>query len=191
MHGPGFEPEKTKLDLMYEALLAFLDIKRDQRPQDYMALIPYHTTATLCCRLLNVGEGYDTIAAAIKKARRIPGNGTQITSGLQIALKLIRDLQRYGAGDSGEETITRILGYSDGEDQAKCAALRNAERLKELGVLIYTLGIGSAPENLDEKFLRQIASEIDGVAQYRFLGQGDVIRQTFSSLATGMLVFEG
>ena len=70
------------------------------------------------------------------------------------------------------------------------SALRLAERLKSAGVLIETFGVGIDPSDVDESFLRGIATVENGFAHYRFLGDGAAVRETFASLATGMLTVE-
>ena len=190
MAGHGFEPGKTKIGLMYEASVSFLNTKLAQRPQDKVAVVTFDAKGQERCGLLNVATYYSRILAAMEKASVISGGGTCIQSALRIALKLVEG-SRWLHPAGSAEVITRVLSYSDGEDQSKAEALRYASQLKELGVVIWTFGIGERRTCVDERFLRSIATETDGVKNYRFLGDGDAIRQTFTKLATGMLVFEG
>lgn len=183
MNGKGFEPNKSKRDLMYEASLAALAIKRDQRPLDRLAVIAYGTTAKIFCGLENVVDGYEPLCCALKKAKDMCGGGTRMAGGLRIALDLI-DERDLGLSDVYKPIVTRLICYSDGHDEKTAPALECAGFLKERGVIILSFGVAQTRQEVDEQFLRQIATTPD---HYRFLGDGDEIRRTFARIATGML----
>ena len=187
MDEDGFEPKKTKRDHMHEATEDYLEIKRLQRPQDYVAIIGYSHRATLCCGLSNVYEQYPEIRDALAKLKTLSGYGTRI----QPALKKVLDLVRCEDWVHADGVLVRVLAYSDGQDQSQPGALRLADELKSMGVMIECFGIARNRTEVDEAFLRQVASETDGFVHYRFLGDGELVRRTFTKLATGTLVFEG
>ncbi len=187
MDQDGFEPKKTKRDHMHEAAEEYLEIKRQQRPRDYVAIIGYSHRATLCRGLSNVYEQYHEIRDALAKLKTLSGRGTRIQPALKTALDLVRPEDWVHA--SG--VFVRVLAYSDGQDQSQPGALRLADELKSMGVLIECFGIARNRTEVDEAFLRRVASETDGFVHYRFLGDGERVRRTFTKLATGTLVFEG
>ncbi|HQH54783.1 MAG TPA: VWA domain-containing protein, partial [Candidatus Hydrogenedentes bacterium] len=169
MDQDGFEPKKTKRDHMHEAAEEYLEIKRQQRPRDYVAIIGYSHRATLCRGLSNVYEQYHEIRDALAKLKTLSGRGTRIQPALKTALDLVRPEDWVHA--SG--VFVRVLAYSDGQDQSQPGALRLADELKSMGVLIECFGIARNRTEVDEAFLRRVASETDGFVHYRFLGDGE------------------
>jgi hypothetical protein len=119
---------------------------------------------------------------------RLPGGGTVMKTGLSKAVALVRDDLGYGLLRKG---LVRCLAYSDGFDSSDRAALRFAEKLRRYGVLIETFGVGRDPEDVDEEFLRLVASRDGSFVHYRFLGDGQSVRETFTALASGVLTFDG
>jgi len=188
MDEKSFEPTKTKRHVMHEALVSYLDIKRTHRPQDYVAIIAYETTATVCCPLLNIRCHSDQIRTALHRMEHLPVGDTSMKTGLRKVMGLVREDIGYGLLRNG---IVRCLAYSDGYDSSTWAALWCARKLRRIGVLIETFGVGRDPTEVDEGFLRGIASSEDNFVHYRFLGDGDAVRETFLALANGGLTFDG
>ena len=194
MNDTGFDPGKKKRALMHEAARDFLNIKLTNRPQDYIAVVAYHSSATLCCPFLNVGRQYHAILGALDKLNTLPSGGTRLSSGLRIVLDLINKVPRnsaHGAWNGYGPLMLRCLAYSDGHDGCRDWGIRYASQLKEQGVLIETFGIGKRPSDVDETFLKQVASGEGNFIHYCFLGDVNSVRQTFNQLATGTLTFNG
>ncbi len=183
----GFEPGRTKLDSISGACRTFVSEKRRHRPEDSVAVVAYGSQATVGCAFRNVASHFDEIDRSVAHLDRVFGGGTEMWSGLKAADRLIRRPWFFGAL---ERDTVRIIAYSDGYDQATRRALQLAEKLKSSGVLIETFGVGTHSSDVDESFLREIATVEDGFTHYRFLGDGAAMRDTFSSLATGMLTVE-
>jgi hypothetical protein len=119
---------------------------------------------------------------------RLPGGGTAMKTGLSKAVALLREDLGCGLLRKG---LVRCLAYSDGFDSSDRAALRCAEELRRCGVLIESFGVGRDPQDVDEEFLRGIASRDGSFVHYRFLGDGHAVRETFTALANGVLTFDG
>ena len=85
----------------------------------------------------------------------------------------------------------RVIAYSDGHDGAVPEGTKEAAFLKSHGILIETLGLGKAPNDVNESFLKSVCTTDDAV-HYRFLGDATSIHETFEKLGTGAtLTFEG
>ncbi|NUM55770.1 MAG: VWA domain-containing protein [Candidatus Hydrogenedentes bacterium] len=190
MDEEGFETRKNKRVLMHEATASFLELKRERRPLDYVAIVTYGCVGQLVCPLVNVVDGHRKLCDALDQTRRIRSGGTCIKEGLAIALGVCGN-SPINTNTCGLPTVTRLLAYTDGHDASMHAARDYAHRLKERGVVIETFGIARTPRAVNESFLREIATEdATGFVHYRFLGDGATISRTFSQLATGMLTFE-
>jgi hypothetical protein len=190
MKEKGFLPNSSKQQCMDQAIREHVDIRRVERPDDYIAVVAYGVKAKCCCSLVNVHDDYDTLVRGLETAARFRGWGTQIQSGLRIACDILLkpEVQRIA---TETETLFRVIGYSDGHDSEAKEALHYAEQLKQASVLIETFGIGEKPSDVDENFLRTVASESDGFTHYRFLGCADDVQNTLHQLARGtMLTFE-
>lgn len=188
MSEKSFEKRRNKRQVMGDAIRTYLDIKRAKRPQDYLAIVAYQTTARVCCAYLNIGAQYDQLLAATKDMEKLRSGGTRMESGLLRAGEITATAPHYCGA---QLPFVRILAYSDGYDSAERRAMRLAQELRDKNVLIETFGIGVSPLDVDEEFLRAIATVEDGYAHYRFLGSPDSVHETFESLAKGTLTIEG
>lgn len=182
----GFEKGSTKRGLLQDAVRAYLEVKLAMRPDDFVALAGFHHEGVLVCPFAHVEEDYEQLARALEDFGKFTGNNTRLDLGLQVARDLVF---RGGCGDHLGDIplVYRVLAYSDGYSERADAAASCAEELKRFGVIIHTFGIGKNRNEVDEKLLRTVASTINGVNLYRFLGDGAEIRKTFEDLAQGML----
>ena len=183
----SFEQGKSKLETISDAGREYLTQKKINRPGDSLALITYHTCANVVCPFTTIGHNFDELDGLMARLPKSIGGGTKLSSGLKAAAKVIRRGNPFGWRDAGP---SRILAYSDGYDYEPGAAVRVAQKLKASGVLIETFGVGIDPSDVDEAFLKEVASNEDGFVHYRFLGDAAVMRETFAALATGMLTVE-
>jgi hypothetical protein len=184
----GFDGTKSKRQLVHEALSEFLAEKLRYRPQDYEAVTAYATVGTQCCGFLNVGEQHAAIKAALDSLLFLPSGGTRLSCALHIALQLVADDMRRS---EERAVIYRVLAYSDGHDENCAEALQYAAELKSMGVLIETFGVAQTHSLVSESFLKQVATTEHAFTHYRFLGDGDTLRQTFKKLARLTLSDEG
>ena len=183
----AFEPGKSKRKTMCRAGKRFLEAKLVYRPQDFVAVIGYESTATLCCDFLNVGDDYAGIRFAFKEVKTLASGGTEMAKGLQIAHDLIR---RLHVDSHRGPNLVRVLAYTDGHDGTTRRALRIAGELKARGVLVETFGVAKSPTEVGEAFLQKVATQDEnGFIHYRFLGDAEAIHETFQSLARDSLTY--
>ena len=189
----GFEFGMTKLDLMRDAAGRFVYEKVRKHPHDTVAVIMYSYEASWCCPPLQVGTHCNKILAAIREFEELPHLGTQLWTGLDKIMKLLNEVG-YSPGSTLHDSLfpgaIRIIAYSDGHDQAQEVGIELASQLKAMGVMIETLGIGKNRESVAEDFLKKVATtELDGkTIHYRFLGDPESIKTTFTQLGEGHLV---
>lgn len=182
----AFKGHGSKLDVMSEALRTLLDWKREHRPKDEMAVIAYSNEAYTCCKFHNVVSDYSLIAHAIQMLDTIPHEGTCMAEGLQLALDLV---QQLGIPAQQRSSMIHVVAYSDGHDQAIQPALYLASDLKAMGCLVETFGIGKKPRDVNEEFLRSVATtDTDGINHYKFLGDVSEIHQAVQHIAEGSLI---
>jgi hypothetical protein len=185
MEGEAFVPGESKRVTMDQAIKSFLREKGNTRPDDSFALIAYHNEATVCCPLTRIFTGMRTIKKALVAMSKLPSGGTEIYTGLLEAEKLVE-----GMLDQPDVQL-RILAYSDGFDGGNRKALGIANKLKRAGVIIETFGVAISPSQVDEKFLRKIATtDPNGFVHYRFLGDAETIQDTFNEIAHGTLTVD-
>jgi Mg-chelatase subunit ChlD len=191
MAGTGFARGLSKIELVRDASLEFLSIKREHRPQDYVAIVAYQYTATSVCSLQPVDEGYDALEEAIRSLPDMTGGGTRLSTGLRIAKKTVRTLGLVAEAWDACDLAVRVLAYSDGRDHSVPKGVALSQKLKERGVLIETFGVAKDRSKVDESFLREVATtDQNGLCHYKFLGDAETLAETFKGLATGMLVVE-
>lgn len=181
----GFEHGSSKKQTVDKALKNHINVRHDQYPDDFLAIVGYSDEAELCCPLVNVRDDFRQLMAGLNAAKKMSG-GTCIAAGLRIARDVL--LERPSClVIPGVNVMSRVLAYSDGEDSSKAEAKRLANDLKSCGVLIETFGIGLNRRHVDEAFLKQIASKTGKFTHYRFLGDGDEVLNAFEELAHGTL----
>ncbi|MBN4046790.1 VWA domain-containing protein [bacterium AH-315-P07] len=184
MYEEAFVSGETKLETMDKAVRALVRQKKESRPYDYLALIAYHTFATRCCGLLNVGTDHHGIVRAMDGVQSLDSGGTQIYTGLEEASKIVDTIPEQA------HCQPRILAYSDGCDRSERKAIRIADRLRKLGVIIETFGVAASPSEIDS-FLKKLATtDSNGFVHYRFLGDAETINETFKEIALGTLTVD-
>lgn len=82
------------------------------------------------------------------------------------------------------KVIKRIIMLTDGEHFGDGNPIVIANKLKQRGVVIDCIGIGGTPKDVDEKLLKQIASQNpDGSIRYCFIGDQETLIRKYNSLA--------
>jgi hypothetical protein len=158
----------------------------EMRPNDDVAIIAYSNAGDICCRFLNVRTGYQELMQAVYSLDRLEHGGTYMAEGLQLALDLFTN-QRVDA----PRLFLHGAAYSDGYDHFPESALILASALRNAGCLIETFGLGITPADVNEQFLRQVATtDHDGINHYRFIGDAKDLQQAFQNIAKGSLIVE-
>ena len=189
MEEEGFEPGRNKLDLACDSSLGFLHAKRAAFPDSCLAVLHYSTDCDIGCSFLNVQRDFGMIEDAIRKMHSLPHGATQIYTGLERVTQLLTDLRVERGPIPGHQV--RVIASSDGHDGKTKLGLRKADHLKKQGVLIETVGVGRNRASVDESFLKALCTTDESGVHYRFLGDAQSVRSTFTKLATGTLTFEG
>jgi Mg-chelatase subunit ChlD len=189
MFGRGFSG-KRKIENIENATQALMQTKRESRPYDHIAFVAYHDIATILCEFLPVGLEFAQLAAIVSRLSSLDSGGTHLVCGLEAAYKIIRHSQRWPRRYELKSRAYRVIAYSDGEDFETDRGIRAAENLKALGVVIDCFGVAQEAHEVNESFLRSVATEdADGV-HYRFLGDEDTLQRTFIKIATGTLTID-
>ena len=186
MEDQGYETGKTKLMLMRAALHAFIDAKMQKGMNDPVCVIAYSDNATLCAPLLPVLDNADRLKQACTQMLALPHQGTYLVKGLQLAVEQLEQARPLWPG----RFLPRLLVYSDGADASVQPSVLIADNLKRQGVMIECLGVAKKREDVDEVFLRQIATTDETGTHYRFLGDPETLQRTFSQIAHGTLTVE-
>jgi hypothetical protein len=151
-----YDSAMPKLDAAKRAAATMALEKARLDDQDLIGLISFNAQASLVLPLSQLNTHKSEVLTAIQKLT--VGGGTDINAGLKMA----RDCFEWGTTD----VVRRIVLLTDGQGGHP---LRTADDLKNRGVVIDTIGVGSDPCNVDETLLRKVASVIDGENRYRFI----------------------
>lgn len=192
MEDPSFKPGMTRLQMLMEAGKRYLDAKRESRPRDCVALVAYSSDVSVMCGFEEVQSQYQMLASAIRQMQFLPHGGTDMSLGLQAAIKLFHEhggYDFYTRRYKGNRVLRRVIAYSDGHDQNTHAGMELAKKLKREKVLIETFGIAPSPKDVDEIFLKAIATTDEQGCHYRFLGDTDTVYNTFQHMASGTLLY--
>ncbi|MCK4401700.1 VWA domain-containing protein, partial [bacterium] len=127
----------------------------------------------LCCNT-HISTAERELMGKLKKIE--PSNGTNITSGLYKAQEIINDF--------AQDCIKRIVILTDGQGGNP---LNIAAKLKKENVVIDVIGIGGSHSEVNEPLLKKVASVVDGVLRYRFIGDRNNLVAHFTKIA-GSLV---
>lgn len=131
-------------DKIEEAKNAVIQLVRDMRDDDEIAVVRYSDDATVIQHLARVG---DVRSDVISRVRQIEaGGGTAIPLGLSTGLSAI--------GDVGANRVQRIVLVSDGLDSTRAQAESLAQRSFSKGITISSMGIGL---DFDESYMSGVA----------------------------------
>lgn len=183
-----FSVLKSKLATTIEAATMMLGLKQQYRPDDQVAIVAYSTHGTQCCHFLRAGKERVQLEGAVRSLEALPHNGTYLATGLEIALGLITHAQEQG---QSSDQMFQVVAYSDGHDAATEPAVELAHRLKDRGCLVETFGVARDRREVNEEFLRTIATtDLDGVNHYRFIGDPNELQDVFKDIVHGSLIVE-
>lgn len=125
------------------ALGAYRDLSTNTR----LAVVAFNTKAYLISEPSYV---YEKQGLEDKIGRLSHGGGTLVSSGL---LKAVSILEEMAGGKN-------IILISDGKTQAEAAAVEAAKLAQNLGIKVYTVGVGPTT---NEELMRQIAKTANGI----------------------------
>lgn len=149
---------RSRLDAAQTAAIAFVD-ERSVDPDARIAVVGFHDIALPVCPLMPASSA-STLNQAIRSLKA--DKSTNMLAGLDVAEQCL-----FCGGERQERR--EILFLTDGHNTGS-SPLPVADRLKQRGCRIYTVGIGDKPESVDEALLRQMASrDAGGRPLYRFI----------------------
>ena len=164
-----------------------------------MGIIGFSSNATLLHPPICLDKNSGSLEGALRRANG--SCGTNFTAALELAESCLcgRPIENFFTKalakifceeDATPKTPTRrngpqrIIMLTDGEHNARSLPLAAASRLKNAGVVIDCIGIGGSPADVDEKLLKQIASQNpDGSPRYCFIGDQQQLLRKYQTLA--------
>ncbi len=132
-----------------QAKRAVLELVRDMRDDDQIAVVRYSSTASVVQPLARVGDVRETLAVQIRQIEA--DGGTAIPAGLHAALGALEE--------AGRGRVRRVVLASDGLDSSRLETERVAQEAFSHGVTISSLGIGL---DFDESYMGAVAREGHG-----------------------------
>ena len=169
--------EPSRLEGVKKASLAFLESRAKRYPDDWLGIVAFDDTAEVILPLTEISRQ----SLIAQKIDELDIRGfTSIGAGLNMAKEVLKSARRGSA--------KRVIVYTDGDENSDPPAPPIAEKLKKNGVVIFTIGIGGSPDDVNEDLLKRIASVIDGKPAYRFIGDADSMVKHYRQLAETRLI---
>lgn len=147
-------------DKIDQARQSVLDLIRDMRDDDQIAVVRYSDDAEVLQPLARVGDVRSELNARIR--RLVAEGGTAIPRGLSSGLRALEDATRG--------RVKRVVLISDGLDSSRLEAERLAQVSFGKGVTISALGIGL---DFDESYMSSVARA--GHGHYGFVKDGGAL----------------
>ncbi|MFA5858410.1 MAG: vWA domain-containing protein [Elusimicrobiota bacterium] len=161
------------------AAIEFVDKKLEIDKNDEIGLVWFSSKAAIEVPLLTVGDNYRTIVDGIN--RLSPTFSTNMVAGLEMAGSVLGLPWGTLYGDE------RIILLSDGAHTDSGNPVTHANMLKQLGVIIDCIGIGTKT-GVDEKTLKAIASVVNGKVRYRWIGDEETLVKHFAELSNKLIL---
>jgi len=193
----------SRIEGAKEAACALIRQKASQAPHDRVGLVTFSRSGRRELGLTTIGSGasvvmeaigrieigsYTNLASGLTQAKRVLESSIDATT--RTLAKTMRFLFHMGAEVASEPRSRRILVLTDGCHNHGPEPLPVARAIKESGTLIDVIGIGGDPSEVDEKLLRQVASDRpDGSPRYWFIRDSRELVKRFEELATNLRVF--
>ena len=201
----------TRMAGAIEANKELIRVKAENYPTDSMGIIGFGTHAGVLHAPVLVGVGAESLCRELDRVE-IMGE-TNITEALELAEdeffstredmelgKTIKKVSRsftdfvYGTQSSKHQpsescekknVTRRIILLSDGgHNSSGRSPVKRATLLKSAGIIIDCIGIGGAPDEIDEATLKSIASSNpDGTIRYCFIGDKQQLIKKYETLA--------
>ena len=164
----------TRLTAGFDAALEYLFARQALVSPDLISVVLFDTDAEVVCADVGLSDAVSVVSRL--KAKHPIGSGTDINAGLLAAERLFRrEMANYRH---------HIVLLTDGQGGDP---IRTARRLHDAGVLIDVIGIAGRPQDVAESEMRKVASTIDGLNHYRYIGNKAELLKHFKSIATGLM----
>lgn len=164
----------SRLQAAFDAGLEFVDAKLSAGLTDLISIVMFDTYANAECQK----KPPDEAARVLRYLKRMcqVGGGTDINSGFTEAEQQLRRSPR--------DFRKRIILLTDGHGGD---FMQTGHRLLKAGVMIDIIGVAGKPSDVAEEDLRKVASVINGVNRYRFIGNRAELLQHFKNIATDLV----
>ncbi len=143
-----------------QARNAVLDLIRDMRDEDQIAVIRYSDSAEVVQPLARLGDVRRELTSRIEHLEA--EGGTSIPSGLSAGLRAL--------DDAGRGRVKRVVLVSDGLDSSRASAEQIARQSFGHGITISALGIGL---DFDESYMSGVA--LAGHGHYGFVKEAGTL----------------
>ena len=164
----------TRLQAAFDAGLEFVTARKGAGFADRISVVLFNKDAKFICRDVSLDKGMEVLRRL--KVQNPIGGGTDLNAGLAAAEQhFCRTLEGYQ---------NRIVLLTDGHGGNP---VQTGERLRAAGVLLDVIGVAGDPAAVAEEQLRKIASVINGVSRYRFIGNRAELLQHFKTIATNLM----
>jgi Mg-chelatase subunit ChlD len=152
-----------RLRAAQDAEIALLDARQAHEADDYVAVIAFDDSAEVVLPFTRCRGNRPHIDQAIRAIT--VGGGTDLKVALLKAESILPNTGRV-----------HIVMLTDG-----CGGnpVRVAERLKQRGVLIETIGVANTRDEVNEDILRRTASVLHGKVLYRFITEANELATYF------------
>lgn len=186
----------TRLAGAVEAGCALIRIKAQQSADDEVGVVAFSFSGWVMHGAAAAGRNATALTRAMQALR--VGGGTNMSAGLETAgtlldgrpagRRLVERVSRwvFGQGDGPQrpQFRRRVILLTDGCHNEGPSPRKVARALKDAGTVIDCIGIGGGPAEVDEKLLKDLASQDpDGKPRYRFIGDKSKLISTYKKLA--------
>lgn len=172
MNTPDIPP--SRIVAAKYAAIDMVDERRAADPNGRLGIVAFSEKADLVAPLTPL-----TKSEELKRA--IAGISTRSANNLLDGFHLTKEVF-----DRQKEPVSsrHILILTDGHEANMAETEVAAERVKQLGCEIYCIGVGGNPSEVDETFLRRIASKDQGGRpQYEFISNRKKLKAVMSKFA--------
>lgn len=197
MRGRGFRG--TRLTASCEAIRRFVACRTQMEAQlenyaSCIAIVSFNNTADVALQFTPLQESAAVLDGALSQVRS--SGGTDYIPALQAAQRLLaKDNLPASYPDIG--FIDTIVFLTDGEHNGSGNPVHLAKKVKESGVLIFTIGVSDRlnPNKVEqestsraiEERLQDMASIVEGDRWYRFVSNFEELVSCFEQLAGNLV----
>ena len=172
MSMPDYPP--TRFLAGAAAVEEFISARRKAHAYADFGLVVFESTAMIICEGCPLDKAHSEIL--------VPLSATKTTGGTDIALGLTETHRIHAQRE--DVSLKRTILLTDGFGNAPENVAR---QMKRDGIVIDVIGIGGSPDAVNEASLREVASVIDGVCRYRFIGDRNSLVEHFRTIATDLV----
>ena len=162
----------SRLGAAQDAVIALLDVRRNQSVDDSVAIVAFKEEARLVLPVVSYRQRSRQVQRAVRSLTA--RGGTDLASPLRLAEEIL---------PTGGRLHVVFLSDGQGGDPSN-----EAGRLKRAGVIIDTIGVGNTPAEVDEQVLKATASVLHGKVLYRFIRDAGELSRYFRTEIANRLV---